>query len=96
MSIKGVRQMQKLLVRYSDYDGSSRGVKDWMRNHLVSFAAANPEVEIITELKRNKHPFLKGFYRNENTKVITVKNLDSDEIQSYAMQLRNQCGRRVS
>ena len=31
MSLKGVRQLKELLIRYSDYDGSSKGAREWIR-----------------------------------------------------------------
>ena len=96
MSLHGVRQLKELIVRYSDLDGSSRGVRDWMRTSLVTLASSNPELEIKTELKRAVHPYLRASYRNGNTKTICIKNLPVEEIQTYALFLRNQIGRRVS
>lgn len=95
MSLHGVRQLKELTVRYSDLDGSSRGVRDWMRVKLVSLASNNPEVEIKTELKRAVHPYLRGVYKNGNSKTICIKNLPVEEIETYALFLRNQIGRRV-
>mmetsp|Transcript_19297 Transcript_19297/g.17529 ORF Transcript_19297/g.17529 Transcript_19297/m.17529 type:complete len:132 (-) Transcript_19297:21-416(-) len=96
MSIKGVKQLKQLIVRYSDYDGSSRGMIDWIRTKLVDFATNNPSLIITTEIKRNKHPFLKGIYLNGNDKVICVKNQDSNVIHNYALFLRNQIGRKMA
>ena len=96
MSIHGVRQMKEFLIRYSDYDGSSRGIIEWMRTSLVTFASSNPDVKVVTEIKRNKHPFLRGIYQNGNSKTICVKNLDPTKINDFALYLRNQAGKRVS
>ena len=79
MSVRGVRQLKQLLVRYSDYDGSSKGIRyeciflpmwsrqlsffrEWIRRDLVNLAKENPELSIKAELKRNAHPFLRGYY----------------------------------
>ena len=96
MSLKGVRQMKELVIRYSDYDGSSKGIREWMRTNLVKFAETNPELMIKTELKRCVHPFLRGNYANGNTKTICIKNLQPENITSYVNDLRNQIGRKVS
>ncbi len=96
MSLKGVRQLKELVIRYSDYDGSSRGVREWIKRSLVDVARENPEVLVRTEVKRNKHPFLRGVYKNGNEKTIGTKNLDVDTIHDYAMDLRNQIGRKNS
>jgi large subunit ribosomal protein L43 len=96
MSLKGVRQLKELLIRYSDLDGSSKHVREWIRTGLVEFASANPELTIKTELKRSKHPFLRGHYLNGNTKTIDIKNQPIEIIEGYLGDLRNQLGRKVS
>lgn len=96
MSKYGVRQLKELVVRYSDLDGSSRGVREWIRTELVELANKNPELSIKTELKRAVHPFLRGVYKNGNSKTICVKNITPEEVHSYALDLRNQVGRKSS
>jgi large subunit ribosomal protein L43 len=96
MSLKGVRQLKELLIRYSDRDGSSRGVINWMNKDLVSFAAANPQLQVTTEIKRNCHPIVRGNYLNGNSKTICVKNLDPLGVYKNILLLRNQIGRKVS
>mmetsp|Transcript_28343 Transcript_28343/g.47653 ORF Transcript_28343/g.47653 Transcript_28343/m.47653 type:complete len:132 (-) Transcript_28343:317-712(-) len=96
MSLKGVRQMKELVIRYSDYDGSSKGIREWIRLNLVEFAQKNPDLAVKTELKRCAHPFVRGNFVNGNTKTICVKNLDTERISSYVFDLRNQIGRKTS
>jgi len=96
MSLRGVRQLKELIVRYSDLDGSSRGVREWIRTSLVDLAKTNPELSIKTELKRAVHPFLRGVYKNGNSKTICVKNVTPDEVHAFALDLRNQVGRKTS
>lgn len=96
MSLKGVRQMKELVIRYSDYDGSSKGIREWMRTNLVQFAQNNPDLAVKTELKRCVHPFVRGNYMNGNSKTICIKNLQPENITGYVNDLRNQIGRKVS
>jgi hypothetical protein len=96
MSLRGVKQLKELVIRYSDYDGSSRGIREWMGNNLLNFAKQNANLQIKTELKRAKHPLLIGQYENGNSKTICIKNLDVSTIESQVSLLRNQIGRRVS
>lgn len=96
MSLRGVRQLKELVIRYSDYDGSSRGIRDWMRDSLIPFAQKNPDVAVKTELKRAVHPIVRGIYKNGNSKTICVKNLSPEDVYNYILDLRNQIGRRVS
>ena len=95
MSLRGIRQCKKILIRYSDYDGSSKGVREWMRANLVDFAKKNPDLQVTTVLKRCVHPFVRGNYENGNSKTICIKNLQPENITDYVNNLRNQIGRKV-
>ncbi len=96
MSLRGIRQLKELVVRYSDLDGSSKGVREWMKVAIVDMATTNPELTIKTELKRAVHPFLRGIYHNGNSKTICIKNISPEEVHQYALDLRNQIGRKMS
>lgn len=96
MSLRGIRQLKQLVIRYSDIDGSSRGIREWLKLNVVKMANTNPELTITTELKRAVHPFLRGIYQNGNSKTICVKNQSEGEINRYALFLRNQIGRKVN
>lgn len=58
MSLRGVKQLRELVVRYSDIDGSSRGIREWIKKDLTGLAAANPEtifrtgMSLLLPLKR--------------------------------------------
>ncbi len=95
MSLRGVRQLKELIIRYSDRDGSSRGVRAWMQKNLVQFAEANPSMSITTDKRRNKHPCITGLYENGNVKTIGIKNLEEEEVLEQINHLRNQHGKKV-
>jgi len=96
MSLRGIRQCKELVIRYSDHDGSSRGVREWIRTNLVQVAQSNKDMTIKTEVKRAVHPYIRGIYQNGNIKTIGIKNLSSEEIHDYFLDLRNQIGRKTS
>jgi large subunit ribosomal protein L43 len=96
MSLRGVRQLKELTIRYSDIDGSSKGIRNWMGNNLLNFAKENPTLLVRAVLRRSRHPFVRGHYLNGNTKTIGIKNETPGDINDYVYFLRNQIGRRVS
>ncbi|CAM9948697.1 unnamed protein product [Discosporangium mesarthrocarpum] len=96
MATRGVFQLRTLTVQYCDYGGSSRGARDFIRNRIVDFARDHPHAEVVTELKRGRHPKLVGGYVTGNTKVVEVKNRNPDEIMDFAFMLRNSSGRKMT
>uniref|UniRef100_A0A0E0CWZ3 Large ribosomal subunit protein mL43 n=1 Tax=Oryza meridionalis TaxID=40149 RepID=A0A0E0CWZ3_9ORYZ len=82
MALRGVWQLQKLVVNYCDWGGSSRGIRAFMEAHLPAFKEKNPHLEVVTELVRGQHPNLKGIYTPE-------------DILLQATRLRNSLGRKV-
>ncbi|KAJ8562583.1 hypothetical protein K7X08_031035 [Anisodus acutangulus] len=95
MALRGVWQLKKLVVSYCNWGGSSRGIRAFMESELPAFKQKNPQLEVVTELNRGQHPFLKGLYKNKNERVVCVKNLSQDEVLEAATKLRNSLGRKV-
>ncbi|KAK3148045.1 hypothetical protein QOZ80_3BG0289910 [Eleusine coracana subsp. coracana] len=95
MALRGVWQLQKLVVNYCDWGGSSRGIRTFMEQHLPAFRENNPHLEVVTELVRGQHPNLKGIYKNHNERVVCVRNLPPEDILLQATRLRNSLGRKV-
>lgn len=95
MATRGVFQLQKVKVMYCDCGGSSRGVRDFIREKIVDFAKKAPSVEIVTGLRRGHHPYIEGQYLDGTRKIITVKNLAPRDIMNYAEMLRNSSSGKV-
>ncbi|KAI3458819.1 hypothetical protein Pfo_015482 [Paulownia fortunei] len=95
MALRGVWQLQKLIVSFCNWGGSSRGIRAFMESHLSAFRENNPQLEVVTELNRGYHPLLKGLYKNKNERVVCVKNMTPEEILQCMTRLRNAQGRKV-
>jgi hypothetical protein len=93
MSINGVRQLRKLVINYNTTAGGSAGLRDYMSQHLYSFAAANPDIDIIA-----KPIYLRGTatvtasWMNGRRETLPLANLDATEISQKLRKLRNRTG----
>ncbi|KAL3702094.1 hypothetical protein R1sor_020116 [Riccia sorocarpa] len=95
MAVRGIWQLKKLVLYLCDHSGSSRGAREFVESVLPKFKTDNPQLEVLTELHRGRHPHLKGYFANKNERVVDVKNLSSEEVSLQAMRLRNSTGRKV-
>jgi large subunit ribosomal protein L43 len=95
MSKNGVLQLQRILVRYCDLGGSSRGVRGFVQSELVDFARSVPHAQVVTEIRRNRHPILRADYLEGTPRTVGVKNHSPAEILNVAKGLRDTTGRRV-
>ena len=96
MSIRGVRQLKALTLRYCDWGGSSRGARAYIQKELVPWATDNPAVTVSTAIKRNKHPVLIAEYVWGQSKVLNVDNKNVSEIGLEVQRLRNSSGRKMT
>lgn len=54
---------KKLVVQYSETQGSNRGMREFIgRGMVVDIAKRYPSVEVVVERKEAKHPMLRGVY----------------------------------
>ncbi|GJN32192.1 hypothetical protein PR202_gb20676 [Eleusine coracana subsp. coracana] len=97
MALRGVWQLQKLMVNYCDWGGSSRGIRAFVETCLPAFKEKNPQLEVVTELVRGQHPNLKGIYSKMKitTNEWSVRNLSPEDILLQATRLKNSLGRKV-
>lgn len=96
MSSGGKRQLQQIVLRYCDWGGSSKGMREFLRAQVVDFCRANPDVAVETEVKRNRHPFIRGVYLNGREKTIDCPNRDVAWIAEKVRFLNEQVGDRAS
>ena len=97
MATHGERQLLRLTLSYCNNGGSSRFVRELLAtNQLVSFANANPELEIKTEIKKNAHPFIRGEYKTGWDKTIGCKNLDNATLLKNMNMLNDSSGRKIT
>merc|ERR1712000_25126 len=90
--IRGVWQLQSLKVVRCAHGGSSRGAREFIEKTLPQFEQKNPHVQVETQFRNAKHPYVQGKYLNGTEKTIDLRNKTPDAIEKQIMFLRNQKG----
>jgi large subunit ribosomal protein L43 len=90
-----VWQMRKLTLEYCPRGGSSRGLREYIEQRRSQLAQENPQIILEVKERRGHHPVLRGIYLNGREKVICVKNLSVDSIETQVQLLRNTDGSKI-
>mmetsp|Transcript_27385 Transcript_27385/g.52152 ORF Transcript_27385/g.52152 Transcript_27385/m.52152 type:complete len:131 (+) Transcript_27385:55-447(+) len=95
MSRNGVRMLEKITLYYCSYGGSSRGIRQFIKNDLPALKEKHPKLEVVVEERFKRHPALFGEYVSGNTKEVPVRNEDTAEIWKQFNYLACQFGAPV-
>jgi len=96
MSRRGAWLLKRLRLQYCDWGGSSAGLREFVESGLPAFRAANPQIEVETAVRRNRHPLLVGDYVSGVSHPVGVKNLPAPEVEAHVAWLRSSGGRRAT
>ena len=90
MTTRGVWQLRSLVISYCERSGSSRGVREYLSNHLVPFATANPQLQIVAQQREDRHPFVLGLYvTDDEKKQLSLKSLSASQVDFQIQTLRD-------
>mmetsp|Transcript_31763 Transcript_31763/g.38376 ORF Transcript_31763/g.38376 Transcript_31763/m.38376 type:complete len:151 (+) Transcript_31763:226-678(+) len=92
MSNRGVLQLQKLTVRYSNWGGSSKGTRDFIERILPAFKREFPHIEVAKQHVKYQHPALIGEYVHGRVKEVCVRNDEWPQVLRQAQYLRTEAG----
>ncbi|KAI9912291.1 hypothetical protein PsorP6_008990 [Peronosclerospora sorghi] len=103
MATNGVWQLKQVTIRYCQHGGSSRYVRQLLRDQrFLKFVEDNPQVQFETKIKGAHHPILIGDYVKNQRKVSDIKNQDIPFIMKQVRlnrrleRLRNSSGRKMT
>ncbi|GAA5896259.1 hypothetical protein JCM6882_008534 [Rhodosporidiobolus microsporus] len=86
----------KLVLQYSETQGSNRGMRNFLGSAMVvDLARRFPGVEMVVERKEGRHPLLRGVYANGRTKEICVRSLPPSSILQKAQLLLDSSGAKI-
>jgi len=89
-----VQPCKRITLRYCNWGGSSKGMRDLLRNDLKKIAEANPKVEFVVK-KEAGHPIVQGEYASGNLKTVCVRNFDAKKILQKIELVRNSSGNKL-
>lgn len=90
MSLNGVRQLERLTLRFCKASGASAGVRNVIRKEDLSrFAAENSAVRVATTVVASQAPRAVAVYLDGSKKEIDLKNQTADEIGLVMRRLRD-------
>ena len=89
MSLNGIRQLERLTLRFCKASGSSSGVRAVIRNDIGRFAVENSSVRVSTTVVASQAPRAVAVYRDGSRKEIDLKNQSPIEICTVMRRLRD-------
>lgn len=98
MATRGVVQLQKLTLKYCEYGGSSRAMREYLSNgKLVEWATQHPETAIEVKVANGHHPLVEGDYISQAAlHQVSVKNYESwRDVQEVCQMLCDRSGRKI-
>ncbi|KAI0318738.1 thioredoxin-like protein [Amylostereum chailletii] len=90
-----IPQIRKLVFEYCDKWASSANTRTYLYNHLEQLARDNPHVEVVVRQRNQKQPIVRGFYLNDNEKVIGLKEFEVNGIQNKVQLLLDSSGAKI-
>ncbi|KAI0005378.1 thioredoxin-like protein [Russula compacta] len=90
-----VPQIRKLVFEFSQNWASSAKTRTYLRNNLQILARSNPHVEVVVKQRNNRQPIVRGFYLNDNEKVIPLNGFEVTGIQNKVQLLLDSSGAKI-
>ncbi|KAK3094390.1 hypothetical protein FSP39_001121 [Pinctada imbricata] len=90
-----VCQMQRVTLKFCKTWGGSRGMRDFIENHLLDFVRANPGVVVYLKPRRHRNAVIAAQYLNGRSESVDCNNMDKDEICKWMEFQRTRSGEQI-
>ncbi|GAA5887850.1 hypothetical protein JCM16303_007359 [Sporobolomyces ruberrimus] len=88
---------KKLVLSYSEVQGSAKGMRNFLASGLASdWARQYPGVEFVVKREEGRHPMLRGVYLNGRSKEICVRSLEPSSISQKVKLLLDSSGAKIN
>ena len=99
MATRGVTQLQKITLKYCEYGGSSRALREYLANgQLVAWAKHHADTAIEVKVRNGHHPVIQADYLTGHVQhQVSVKNYERwQDVQDVCQMLANRSGRKIT
>ncbi|KAI0033732.1 thioredoxin-like protein [Vararia minispora EC-137] len=90
-----IPQIRKIVFEYCEKWPTSENTRTFLANHLERYARTNPHVEFVVKQRNHHEPIVRGFYLNNNEKVICLKGYDLPVVQDKVQLLLDSSGAKM-
>ncbi|KAL5022734.1 hypothetical protein ScPMuIL_001889 [Solemya velum] len=90
-----VCQLQRITLSFCKSHADSRGMRDFIENHLLDFTKANPGVVVYLKPRRHRKPRIMAQYLNGYTESVPLPNHRADEICKWVDLMKTRSGVKV-
>uniref|UniRef100_UPI00358E3F40 large ribosomal subunit protein mL43 n=1 Tax=Myxine glutinosa TaxID=7769 RepID=UPI00358E3F40 len=87
-----VCQLSRITLAFSKGSQTSRGVRDYVENHVVDFAKKHQGTVVYISPRRCHVPKVTAEYLNGGTKVVALNSKSAEEIAQVITLMANQSG----
>ncbi|XP_053594172.1 39S ribosomal protein L43, mitochondrial [Microplitis demolitor] len=85
-----VGQLQRVTLKFCKSHPTSKGMRDFLENHLIDYAKENPGVVVYVKPRRHRTPVIVAEYLNGEKHWVAVKNFEYLHIQKWLELMRTQ------
>lgn len=90
-----VCQMSRVTLKFCKSKADSRGIREFIENHLLEFVNKNPGIVVYLQPRRHRTPKLVAEYLNGNVVQLNVAKHTSGEVCQWLEHLRCRSGENI-
>jgi len=86
------QQLQRVTLKFCKHKPHSRGVRDYIEQHLIQYAKDNPSVAVYLKPRRHKTPVIVAEYCNGHEEYLNLGYRPVDEVARWVEHYTHRSG----
>ncbi|XP_028391040.1 39S ribosomal protein L43, mitochondrial-like [Dendronephthya gigantea] len=88
-------QLKRLTFNFCPVGGSSRAMREFVDKKVIKFTESNPNIAVYIVERPGRHPRIVANYLSGSSKVISLKNTDTKDIEKWINRLQSESGKKL-